>query len=310
MSDFVFFQKDYAFMSVAAPALLKSVTGADVTQEEIGGAMLHATTTGSADLLVDSDEEGLAKCRELLSFLPSNWTEKPPLAQTNDAASRLEEELLSIVPEDTDGPIDMHKLISLVVDNGEFFEIAPLFARNMITGFARLDGQPVGIIANNSAVEDGSLDTNTCDKQAHFIRTCDCFNVPLVFLVDTPGFLPSVSLEQSPDGIERHAAKPVFALCEATVPKHVVYVRRCFESARLIMGGRGMNVDSVIAWPSAQLKFGDYTVKEPYGSAGVMAIEEIIDPRETRPALIERLHRTSAKQTEAKPWRKHGLIQL
>jgi acetyl-CoA carboxylase carboxyltransferase component len=310
MSDFVIFQKDYAFMSVAAPALLKSVTGADVTQEEIGGAMLHATTTGTADLLVENDEEGLSKVRELLGFLPSNWTEKPPVARTEDAANRIEEALLSIVPDDANGPLDMQKVISLIVDDGKFFEIAPLYAQNMITGFARLGGQPVGIIANNSQVAEGSLDANTCDKQAHFIRTCDCFNVPLVFLVDTPGFLPSLSQEQSPDGIERHAAKPVFALCEATVPKIVVYVRKCYDSARLVMGGRGMNVDAVIAWPSAELKFGEYSVNEPYNSAGIMAIEEIIDPRETRPSLIDKLNRLSKKQAEPKPWRKHGLIQL
>jgi methylmalonyl-CoA decarboxylase subunit alpha len=204
----------------------------------------------------------------------------------------------------------MHRLISLIADEGRFFEIAPLYARNMITGFARLAGQPVGIVANNSEVAEGCLDANTCDKEAHFIRTCDCFNIPVILLVDSPGFLPSLTQEQSPEGMERHAAKPVFALCEATVPKIVVYVRNVFGSTRLIMGGRGMNVDSVLAWPSVRFNFGSYPVNEPYTSGAVMAFEEVIDPRETRPVVIERLRRLSHKQAESRPWRKHGLIQL
>jgi methylmalonyl-CoA decarboxylase subunit alpha len=310
MSDFLIFRKELSFMSVASPTLLKSATGANVTQDEIGGALLHAATTGSADLLVDSDEEAIAKCRRLLDFLPSNWTEKPPVSQTQDDSQRLSEELLSMVPEEEDQPVDMHRLISLIVDEGQFFEIAPLYARNMITGFARLAGRTVGIVANNSMVVEGGLDANGCDKEAHFIRTCDCFNIPMISFVDSPGFLPSLAQEQSPDGIERHAAKPVFALCEATVPKIVVCIRRVFGSTRLVMGGRGMDVDSVIAWPSVRFDFGGYPVSEPYASGAVMTFEEVIDPRETRPILIEKLRRLSGKQQESRPWRKHGLIQL
>ncbi|MDA8124987.1 MAG: methylmalonyl-CoA carboxyltransferase [Deltaproteobacteria bacterium] len=310
MSDFLIFRKELSFMSVASPTLLKSATGAVVTQDEIGGALLHATTTGSADLLADSDEEAIAQCRQLLGFLPSNWTEKPPHSETLDDPQRLEEELLFLLPAEEDKPLDMHRLISLIVDEGQLFEIAPLYARNMVTGFARLAGQAVGIVANNGMVAEGSLDANGCDKEAHFIRTCDCFNIPLIFLVDSPGFLPSLEQEQGPDGIERHAAKPVFAICEATVPKVVVYVRKVFGSSRLIMGGRGMNVDSVIAWPSVRFNFGNYPINEPDASGAVMAFEEVIDPRETRPILIERLHRLSGKLSESRPWRKHGLIQL
>jgi acetyl-CoA carboxylase carboxyltransferase component len=310
MSDFLIFRKELSFMSVASPTLLKSATGADVTQDEIGGAELHATVTGSADILVDSDEEAIAKCRQLLGFLPSNWTQKPPKTQSNDDPRRTDEELLSLIPADDDQPLDMHRLISLVVDGGDFFEIAPLYARNIITGFARLSGQAVGIVANNATVENGSLDANTCDKAAHFIRTCDCFNVPLVFLVDSPGFFASMAQQNSPDAIERHAAKPVFAICEASVPKVVVYVRRVFGSTRLVMGGRGMSIDSVVAWPSVRFNFGGKSVNEPYSSGAVMAFEEVIDPRETRPVLIERLHRLAHKQPETRPWRKHGLIQM
>lgn len=310
MSDFLIFRKGTAFLSISSPALIEAVTGAEVSQEEMGGALLHATTTGSADILADSDEDALARCRELLGYLPSNWTERPRSSQTQDDVGRLEEELLTIVPDEETGPLDMRRLISLIVDGGKFFEIAPLYAGNMITGFARLAGEVVGIVANNSLMAEGSLDTNGCDKQARFIRTCDCFNIPLVFLVDTPGFLPSQEQEQGPDGIARHAAKPVFALCEATVPKIVVYVRRCFGPARLVMGGRGMNVDSVLAWPSAQMRFGDFGAREPCDSAGTMAFEDVIDPRETRSILIERLRRLSNKLIEPRPWRKHGLIPL
>ncbi len=339
MSDFLIFRTKVAFMSVASPALLKAATFKDVTQDEIGGALLHATTTGSCEILAESDEDALSKCRQLLGFLPSNWKEKPPSVESTDAPDRREEGLLGLVPDDESRPFDMHQLISLIVDNGEFFEIAPLYAKNMITGFSRLAGQVVGIVANNPAVADGCLDANTCDKEAHFIRTCDCFNIPLIFLVDTPGFPPSVEQEQSREGLQRHAAKPVFAICEATVPKIAVYVRRCYGAGRLVMGSRAMAVDSVLAWPTAQLRLAGLNAlarqvyrdeiarsaepdevlkgkttqlaeqfKEPYSSAGIMAVEDIIDPRETRPILINRLKRLSKKQEPVIPWRKHGLI--
>ena len=341
MSDFLIFRRGTSFMSVASPALLKSATFKDVTQDEIGGAVLHATTTGSADKLVDSDEEALSKCRQLLDFLPSNWKEPPPFIESRDDPNRQEADLLELVPADESKPFDMHRLISLIVDNGEFFEIAPLHAQNLITGFARLAGQVVGIVANNPMVADGSLDANVCDKAAHFIRTCDCFNVPLIFLVDTPGFLPSLEQEQSQEGLERHAAKPVFAICEASVAKVVVYIRRCYGVARLVMGSRGMNVDSVLAWPMAQLRLADieslarqiyqdetagadkpeeflqskmqqlsHDFSEPYNSAGILAVEDIIHPRETRPSLISRLQRLAKKQEATRPWRKHSLIPL
>jgi acetyl-CoA carboxylase carboxyltransferase component len=310
MSDFLIFRRGTSSMSISSPMLIKSVTGTEVSQEEIGGAMLHATTTGLADILVDSDEEAFAKCRELLGYLPSNWNEKPQVSKTKDDPQRGEEELLDLIPTDSSSALDMSRLVSLVVDEAKFFEIAPLYARNMITGFARLAGQVVGIVANNSLVADGSLNANGCDKQARFIRTCDSFNIPLIFLVDTPGFSSSKEQEQSPEGIARHAAKSVYAMCEATVPKIIVYVRRCFGAARLVMGGRGMQVDSVLAWSSAQFNYGNYVVQEPYNSAGIMAVEEIIDPRATRLSLIERLQRLAHKLDEPKPWRKHDLIPM
>ncbi|MFC1918077.1 acyl-CoA carboxylase subunit beta [Chloroflexota bacterium] len=323
MADFLIFRKDVSFMSVASPALLKSATFREVTQDEIGGAELHATTTGSAELLVESDEEAINKCRELLSYLPANWKEKPPQIDAKDDPSRKEAELLKIVPIEEDKPFDMHRLISLTVDGGELFEIAPLFARNMITGFARLDGKAVGIVANNPLVADGSLDADACDKAAHFIRTCDCYNVPLLILADTPGFLPSAEQEQSREGLERHAAKPVFAMHEASVPKIVVYIRRCYGAARLVMGSRNSDIDSVFAWPTARLYPAEIQelpknkakqiaeqFPEPYTSAGILALEDVIDPRETRPLIINRFKGLVNKQGPERPHRKHGLISF
>jgi len=328
MSDFMIFRRGTSFMSVASPALLKAVTFKDVTQEEIGGALLHATTTGSCDILVESDEEALQKCRNLLSYLPSNWKEKPPVVENRDDPRRRDETLEELLGQ----PIDIYRLISSIVDHGVFFEIGQLWAPSLITGYARMAGQTVGLVANNPRVANGSLNADTCDKEAHFIRTCDCFNVPLIFLVDTPGFLPSRDQEQSREGLPRHAAKPVFAICEATVPRIILYVGKCYGAARLVMGSRGMGVDSVLAWPSAELwpmemealakklykeeiasanrpdevlagrvKVLAEQFKEPYHSAGIMAVEDIISPPATRTNLIDRLKRLSQKQETHRP---------
>lgn len=331
MSDFMIFRKGASFMSVASPALLKSATFVDVTEEEIGGATLHATTTGSCDILAESDEEALNKCRELLSFLPLNWREKPPFMPTQDAPNRREEKLLELATSVPSQSYDIHNVINLVTDDGYFFELKPLYAQNIVIGFARLMGRVVGIVANNPTVNDGSLDANTCDKAAHFIRTCDAFNIPLIFMVDTPGFLPSVEQEQSREGLERHVAKPVFAICESTVPKITVYLGKCYGTSRLVMGTKEMGIDTAFGWPGAELidvksllrllpanKAGEAEklkalaeeFAEPYHSAGTLAIDEIIDPRDTRPALITALERLSNKQEPVRPSKKYGLIPL
>jgi acetyl-CoA carboxylase carboxyltransferase component len=341
MSDFLIFRRELSFMSIASPALLKTVTSKDVTQDEIGSALLHATVTGSCDILTESDEEALQKCRTLLGYLPANWKEQPPLVDTGDDPARIDAVLDELGSKDRSYPLDMHQLISSVMDNGDFFEIGPLWAQRVITGYSRLAGRTVGIVANNPLVNSGSLNADACDKAAHFIRTCDCFNVPLIFLVDTPGFLPSLEQEQSREGLARHAAKPVFAICEATVPRIVLYVGKCYGAARLVMGSRGMGVDSVIAWPSAELwpmdvaalakliykeelaeandhrnllaektQFLQEQFEEPYNSAGIMAIEDVILPSTTRAVLIERLKRLSGKREVLRPWKKQGLIRL
>ena len=341
MSDFVFFRKGTSHMALASPPLLKSVTFVDVTWEDIGGAVLHATTTGTCDVLVDSDEEALQKCRELLSFLPSNWKENPPFVATEDSDRRKEQSLISILPNDPSQPYDIHNIITLLVDNGYFFKLQALYATSMVVGFARLAGQAVGVVANNPMVNAGAIDANACDKEARFIRTCNAFNIPLLFLVDTPGFLPSIEQEQSREGLARHAAKPIYAICESTVPKITIYVRRCYGDGRLIMGTREMGIDVAFAWPTAEIRPMDLEslakqiyqeevtgakdpaevveskiqqlgekFEEPYLSGSTLAIDDIIDPRETRAILAKTLKRLSKKQEPARPWRKYGLTPL
>jgi len=341
MADFVIMRRNIAFMSVASPPILKAVTFVDVTEEEIGGALLHSEVTGSNDLLVDSDEEAIDNCRELLSFLPSNWREKPPVVDTGDDPKRTDERLLDIVPTDVSKAYDMHEVISFIIDKGHFFELQALYAPNMIIGFARLAGQTIGIVANNPAVGDGCVDVYSADKQARFIRFCDCYNIPLIFLVDTPGFLPSLDQEQHRDGLERNAAKPVFAICESTVPKITVYVRRCYGAGRLIMGTERMGCDAVYAWPTADVRIEGFdkaadalykaeiesaenpeklrrelvaNIRDkyatPYHLGGIQGADDIIDPRETRPILVNTLNRLSRKLEPVRPWRKHSLIPL
>ncbi len=347
MADFVIMRRNIAFMSVASPPILKAVTFRDVTEEEIGGALLHSTVTGSNDILVDSDEEAITNCRELLGYLPLNWRDKPPVVDTGDNPNRCDEQLLTIVPIDVSQPYDMHKVIASIVDKGHFFELQALYAPNVLIGFARLAGKTVGIIANNPAVNDGCLDVFCGDKMARFIRFCDCFNIPLIFLVDSPGFLPSLEQEQHRDGLPRNAAKPVFAICESTVPKITVYIRRCWGATRLMMGTERMGVDAVYTWPTADFRIEGYEkaadalykaelaaaehpeelrrelmkqIHEKYATAyhqgGILTVDDIIDPRKTRPILISTLDRLSQKQAhweklgEARPWRKHSLIPL
>jgi acetyl-CoA carboxylase carboxyltransferase component len=341
MADFVIMRRNIAFMSVASPPILKAVTFVDVTEEEIGGALLHSEVTGSNDLLVDSDEEAISGCQELLSYLPSNWKELPPVVDTGDDPRRTDEKLLDLVPVDVSQPYDMHEVIASIVDTGRFFELQALYAPNMIIGFGRLAGRTVGIIANNPAVGDGCVDVNSSDKEARFIRFCDCYNIPLVFLVDTPGFLPSLEQEQNRDGLERNAAKPIFAICEATVPRITVYVRRCWGAGRLVMGTERMGCDAVYAWPTADMRVEGFEhaadklygaeieaakspeemrrdlmqrirdeYATPYQLAGIQGTDDVIDPRATRPVLINTLDRLSKKLEPARPWRKHSLIPL
>ncbi|MFH1169716.1 MAG: acyl-CoA carboxylase subunit beta [Chloroflexota bacterium] len=340
MADFYIMRNKIAFMSVASPELLKAVTFAEVTKEEIGGAELHAKVTGIADFLTESDEEAIRICRELVSYIPLNNREKAPLVASGDSPERRDEALLSIVPADLSQPYDMHEVIRHIVDGGKFFELQELFARSLIIGFGRLDGQTVGIVANNPAESGGILSLDTCDKEARFVRWCDAFNVPLVFMVDTPGFASGVEQEQSIDGLMRTVPKVVYAICEATVPMITVYTGRCYGVARLIMGTLRMGVDFAYCWPSAQVArmnpeeaagaiyrkeiaaskepektqremlarlMQDY-IHQPYHALELVMANDIVDPRDTRSVLIRTLKNLAHKQPTPRPWRKHSLV--
>ncbi len=341
MADFVIMRKDTSYMSVASPQLLKSVTFVDISQEELGGAEVHATVTGSCDFLTESDEESIAVCRELLSYLPLNWKEKPPVVDTGDDPNRRDDELLDIVSADLSVAYDMRDIITRVMDKGRFLELQKLYAPNMVIGFGRLDGKTVGIVANNPIVKGGYIDLDACDKEARFIRFCDAFNIPLIFFVDTPGFMPGVEQEHSPQGLLRRAAKAVFAICEATVPKVSVCIGTSHGPARLAMGTPREGVDMVFSWPQARVtrmdpkriveiiwkdeiaqaekpdevrekkykELLDTYIDYPFHAAEYLMVDEIIDPRETRPVLINRLEVLANKEVQPRPWRKHPLMQ-
>ncbi|NLG33203.1 MAG: methylmalonyl-CoA carboxyltransferase, partial [Syntrophomonadaceae bacterium] len=209
LKDFVIMRQGPGFMALASPPVIKAATGAEVTNEQIGGAMMHATISGTCDKVVNSDEEGIDFCKKLLSYWPSNWKQQPPLKTLNDSPDREEEELLDIVPFDLDKSYDMHRIIALLVDEGEYLEVKSLYAPSIITCFARMGGHSVGLIANNPEVNLGAFDTNVADKAARFIRFCDAFNIPLVFLTDTIGFVPDK--KQTTLGLEKQAAKVIYA---------------------------------------------------------------------------------------------------
>jgi propionyl-CoA carboxylase beta chain len=340
MADFMIIRKGTAHMSVASPSLLKAATFREVTEEEIGGAELHARATGTADFLAESDEEAIEICRELMTYIPLNYKEKPPVVDMGDDPNRRDEHLLKIVPVDLSKPYDMREVLQCIVDKGQFFELQKLYAKSIIIGFARLNGQTVGIVANNPAEENGILTLNTCDKEARFVRWCDAFNIPLIFLADTPGFLSDTKQEQLMDGLLRTVPKPVFAICEATVPMITVHIGKCFGVARMIMGNQRMGVDVAYSWPGAQVarmnpkeaveiiyrkeivssEEPDKVRKEkleellknyvnyPYHALELGMVNEIIDPRDTRPILIETLKRLANKEAKPTPWRKHSLV--
>lgn len=331
----VFFmvKKDYCYMSLASPELLKSVTSKDVTREEIGSPQLHAEVTGSCDYLGDSEEDVIEKARKLLGFLPSNCREKPPLIDTGDDKTRSDSGLIDLLPQDLQEPYDMHEVIGRLVDNGDYLELKSLYAPNLIVCFARLGGRSVGIVANNPACRQGALDIATLEKEARFIRYCDAYNVPLVFLVDTPGFLSDPKQESA--GLLRHAAMTSYAICEATVPKFTVHIRKCHGNGHMAMGTRLMGIDVVLAWPTADIQQVDFkdTVEavlsknlkdadpseiqkiseeyfdSPRRPGELLQVDDIIDPKDTRSLLIHFLV-AAWNKTEIEPEKKSGNIPL
>ena len=329
ITDFVFMVRGLSYMFVTGPSVVKTVTHEEVDFERLGGADVHGGTSGVAHFVHDSELESLTAIRTLLSFLPSNNLDSPPVRPSDDPADRRDEALLDVVPDEPSKPYDMHDVIRAVVDGGTFFEVQRDYGGNLLTGFARLGGRPVGIVANQPANLAGVLDIAASLKGARFIRFCDAFNVPLITFEDVPGFLPGVAQEHG--GIIKHGAKLLYAYCEATVPKLTVITRKAYGGAYDVMNSKHVRGDYNVAWPTAEIavmgpkgaveilykdeateeKATEYRDKfaHPYHAAARGYLDDIIDPRDTRPRLIEALTTLAAKR-DRNPPKKHGNIPL
>lgn len=332
LTDFIFMVKDRSHMFVTGPNVVKTVTHEDVSKEELGGAYTHSSKSGVAHFLASNEEELLMDMRQLLSFLPSNNMDEAPRKQCSDDINREIPQLATIVPEDTNVPYDMKEIITPVLDDQYFFEVMPHFAKNAITGFGRLNGRTVGVVANQPAYLAGVLDIDSSDKIARFIRFCDCFNIPIVTFEDVPGFL--CGTHQEHNGIIRHGAKIVFAYSEATVPKVTVITRKAYGGAYIVMGSKQTGTDINMAYPTAEVavmgaegavnilyrKEDEETRQKaiqeyrenfanPRQAAQLGYIDEIIDPRLTRKRLIQALDMARNKVNSLPP-KKHGNIPL
>ena len=332
--DFVFMVKKIGIMHITGPAVIKAVTGEIVSSEQLGGAMTHNKKSGVAHFAAENEEEVYQMVRKMMGYLPSNNMEEAPSEECHDDCNRQEEALLTIVPTDPNKPYEMKDVIKDIVDNGDFFESQKYYAMNMITGFARLNGKSIGIIANQPKVLAGCLDINASDKAARFVRFCDAFNIPILTIVDVPGFLPGTAQEYG--GIIRHGAKLLYAYSEATVPKITLVTRKSYGGAYLAMCSKDLRADQVIAWPTAEIavmgsqgaaniisrkeiakaenpekvrqeKIDEFQQKfsNPYEAAKRGYVDMVIDPRETRPCLITALEMLSTKR-ENRPAKKHG----
>ena len=338
MTDFILMVKDTSYMFVTGPNVVKTVTHEDVTFETLGGAMVHNAISGVAHFAMDSEEECLMMIRRLIGYMPSNNLDDPPFVPTDDPPTRMDDELNTIVPDSPTRGYDMKAVIRKVVDDGEFLEVQEHFAGNIIIGFARLGGQSVGIVAQQPLVLAGVLDIDASDKAARFVRFCDCFNIPIVTFVDVPGFLPGVRQEHG--GIIRHGAKLLYAYCEATVPKVTVITRKAYGGAYDVMSSKHVRGDVNYAWPTAEIAVmgadgavnilyrdeiesspdpeatrrrlvAEYTARfaNPYIAAARGFIDDVIEPRQTRPKLISALQMLRNKR-DTNPPRKHGNIPL
>jgi acetyl-CoA carboxylase carboxyltransferase component len=338
MTDFILMVEGSSYMFITGPDVVKTVTGEEVTFEELGGAHTHATKSGVAHLVAPDEEAALEDARYLLSFLPQNNTEPTPYDPPADPVDREAPELDTLVPDEATRPYDIKRVIAAVVDDGEFLEIQPLFADNIVCGFARLGGYSVGVVANQPKSLAGVLDIDSSEKAARFVRTCDAFNIPLVTFVDVPGFLPGTAQEWG--GIIRHGAKLLYAYCEATVPKLTVITRKAYGGAYDVMSSKHIRADFNFAWPTAEVAVmgpdgavnivfrreladaddpdarraelvADYRERfaNPYTAAERGYLDEVIEPRRTRPVLIDAL-RTAITKRERRPPRKHGNIPL
>jgi propionyl-CoA carboxylase beta chain len=338
ITDFVFMVKQTSYMFVTGPNVVKTVTHEEVTSEDLGGALTHATKSGVAHFAEENEASCLEGIRRLMSFIPSNNVDDPPEIQPTDDINRQDKELDALVPENPNKPYDMKDVIDRIVDGGEFFEIHELYAQNILVGFARLGGKPVGIVANQPSVLAGVLDIDSSMKGARFVRFCDAFNIPLVVFEDVPGFLPGTDQEWR--GIIKNGAKLLYAFCEATVPKITVIVRKAYGGAYDVMNSKHIRGDFNYAWPSAEIavmgpkgaveivfkkdiesaadkeaateaKVSEYREKfaNPYIAAKWGYVDEVIVPSETRPKLIKALKFLENK-VDANPKKKHGNIPL
>ena len=338
MTDFIFMVKNTSYMFITGPDVIKSVTGEEISFEDLGGAMAHNVKSGVAHFACESDADAIEQIKRLLSFLPNNNMEDPPITPGADPAGREAPELDAIIPDDPRASYDVHDVIRAIVDDGDFFEPHAYFAPNMVVALARLNGRPIGIIANNPSVLAGCLDVDAADKATRFIRFCDAFNVPLLTIADVPGYLPGS--EQEWRGIIRHGAKLLWCYSEATVPKLTLVTRKDYGGSYLAMCSRDLGADMVIAWPTAEIavmgasgaanvifrkeikEAADPTAKRaeiidnyenvlynPYIAASRGFVDQVIAPRETRPRLIEALEILST-QRETLPAQKHGNIPV
>jgi acetyl-CoA carboxylase carboxyltransferase component len=338
MTDFTIMVEGTSYMFVTGPNVVKAVTHEEVDSESLGGALVHTARSGVAHLAAHDEAEALDDVRRILAHLPQNNLEAPALAASSDPSNRMDDELDAIVPDDAHRPYDMHGVINRIVDDGRFLEIQPGWAQNVIVGYARLGGRSVGIVAQQPAVLAGALDIDASTKAARFVRTCDCFNVPLLTLVDVPGFLPGVGQEHG--GIIKHGAKLLYAYCEATVPKVTVITRKAYGGAYDVMSSKHIRGDMNFAWPTAEIAvmgaegavniiFKDAIAAaadpaaerarlvaeyedqfaNPYVAAARGYVDDVIRPRETRPKVI-RAFEILADKRDTNPRKKHGNIPL
>ncbi len=337
LADFVPMVKGTSNMALGGPPLVKAVVGEDITAEELGGSKVHCEISGVGDLEVEDDQACIRAIKDYLAYFPSHNQEPPPVIACDDPADRRDESLLTIMPDSARRAYDVKKVIRAVIDHGRMFEMKPGWAKNIVTALARLDGRPVGIVANQPMVLGGALDVDSADKAARFIMLCDAFGLPLVFFQDVPGFMVGSKVERA--GIIRHGAKMLYAVSEATVPKLTVVLRKAYGAGYFVMCGRAYEPDLIVGWPTAEIsvmgpeggtnivyrreiaaaanpdeerarRVEDFRkLISPYIAAGAALIDDVIDPRETRPVLIRALAMAKTKRVD-RPWRKHGVMPV
>jgi len=337
LADFVPMVKGRGSMALAGPHLVRAAVGENVTQEELGGSRVHCRKSGVGDLEVADDVECIERVKQYLGFFPSHCEERPPVRETDDPVDRMDEGLLDVLPESNRKPYDMYDLIGRIVDDGEWLDMKPQFAKTIITCFARMGGRPIGIVANQPKQLGGILDNDSADKAARFVNLCNAYGIPLLFLQDVPGFMVGSKVEAA--GIIRHGAKMLYAVANATVPKITVVVRKAYGAGYYVMNGRAYEPDLIVAWPSAEISVmgaegaveivfrkqvdeaEDPVAKKAeliaayrglidvYVAARNGMIDDVIDPRETRPTIIRALEMAQNKRVQ-RPWKRHGVVPV